>query len=161
MPPVAVIVHQIAGRTRFQLPRSARTTATLATIERGLADCPGVTTVLVNPLIGTVLVSHRTGLDALNRYAAEHDLFTLATPGAATPTVRGLVTDGVERLDRQLRQLTGGAYDLDEALFVALSAAIVVQALRGRLLGPASALLSYAAALLALKRSGRRPDSDG
>jgi hypothetical protein len=155
MLPIAYVAHNVEDRTRLRIPSRKGDAAFFAGVERALAACEGVAYVETNPMTGSVLLRHTAPIADLTSYALEHQLFTLQPYTLPANTVLNTVSDRLDQAERTLQQMTHGAFDLNELLFVGLLGAVAVQVLRGKTLGPASALLSYAAAVLAVHRAKR------
>lgn len=148
-------MHTIAGRSRLRVPSRKGDAGYFAHVGRALGAEPGVAEVTTNALTGSILVVHRGPADALWQAAASAQLFQVVPASDTAPVVTDLASKGVNRLEQRLNVLTHGRFDLYELIFTGLIGAAIVQMLRGQLLGPASALLSYAAAILVASRARR------
>jgi hypothetical protein len=153
MLPSATILHTLQDRTRFHIPSRKGDAVFFAAVEKNLASHPQVHQVIANPLTGSVLVRHNMVLADLTRYAQDQQLFTLQAEEPAASRVLNLASDSIDQVDHLVRRTTQGAFDLTELLFVGLIAAAIIQFLRGRVLGSATTLLSYAATLLVSHRT--------
>lgn len=155
MLPAAYVAHQTRDRIRFRIPARKGDTRFFADLEQAFAALGGVAYVEANPLTGSVLLRHTVDPDELTRYALEQRFFTLQPDALPEHTVLNLVSTRLDQFDYTVQRTTGGAVDLNELLFIGVLAASAIQLLRGKALGPASALLSYAAAILASHRAKR------
>ncbi|MFN3594155.1 MAG: hypothetical protein ACK4TK_05665 [Thiobacillaceae bacterium] len=138
MLPEAVIAHRLPGRLRLRLDRQRAGPVLLAVAEK-LQACPGIRSVTVNPLTGSLLILHATGEDEILRYAESHALFSVRpTSGGEARTD---ATAGLRALSQGVRQVTGGTLDLDGLLMLALTGLALQQAIEGNVMVPAAALL--------------------
>jgi hypothetical protein len=157
----AILVHHIAGRTRFRIPDKRGDTAYLAGVSEQLRHCPGVTSVTSSATTGSVLVVHETAdADVLLAYARTLDLFeVLERPAAAVEKNRApaeIVNDSLQRVDDWVRAETGLRTDLRSLALTGLIGAAVWQMLRGQLLPAAGTLIWYA---LSVAAEGRQRSS--
>ncbi len=155
MLPVAHLSHALTDRIRLHIPVRKGDTAYFAALEKALAAHRQVTHVETNPLTGSLLIYHNSEQAELLRFAQEQELFQLQPEFPAQQQVLATAEAQLDQADRALRRLTQGIFDLKELLFVSLIGAAVIQTFRGRFLGSATALLSYAATILMLHRSQR------
>lgn len=155
MLPVAHLSHALTDRLRLHIPLCKGDAAYFAAVEKALAAHKQVTHVETNPLTGSLLIYHNGEQAELLRFAQEQQLFQLEPEFPAQQQVLAAAEAQLDQADRALRRLTQGAFDLKELLFVGLIGAAVIQTFRGRFLGSATALLSYAATILMLQRSQR------
>lgn len=153
MPPVAYVSHALAERLRLRIPTRKGDAAYFAVIEKTFSGHDQVTHVETNPLTGSVLLYHHTDQAALVDFAQKQQLFQLQPDAPVAHRALQAAEEQVERADRTIRRLTQGSFDLNDLLFVGLLGAAAIQTLRGRILGPSAALLSYAAAILAFHRT--------
>lgn len=137
--PRATPVHETPGRLRLRI---AERRGRLAYFERTgarLAECPGVVSVRSNPESGSIVVRHRAKRDGIVAFAEQHALFQLSDAPAEPEPVLKLPSIGPRDL-----------------LVLGMIAAAIFQLSRGRLFGPASALLFNAAQI-----AGWMATSDG
>lgn len=158
MLPVATVAHSLQGRTRFRIPSQKGNDDFFRTAEQVLGDHPQISYLETNVQTGSILIYHRNELAALQHLVQEQELFTTQAPTPTPERALASTSDRLDQLDRLLRRITRGAFNLDELLFVTLIGAALVQAVRGRVMAPATTLLSYAATLLALHRANRKPE---
>lgn len=153
MQPFAQLVHQMNGRVRLRIPARKGDHSYFAQLESRLAAHKDVAAVEVNPLTGSVLIRHRGNAMTVIAYATQQQLFTLTPTSEAANVALHTVSDGLDQLDDAVKRTTRGAFDLNELLFVMLLGISFVQLLRGKIFGPATSILSYAAAILTLHRT--------
>ena len=149
---VAHLSHALTDRIRLHIPGRKGDAAYFAALEKALAAHKQVTHVETNPLTSSVLIYHKADQAALLRFAQDQQLFQLQPEFPAQQQVLAAAEAQLDQADRTLRRLTQGVFDLKELLFVGLIGAAVIQTFRGRFLGSATALLSYAATILMLRR---------
>jgi hypothetical protein len=158
MAPIAYIVHSIQDRIRFHIPSRKRDAAYFTELEKAFAACNTVLAVETDPLTASILLKHKGDPADLTQYALEHRLFASPPPAVAVNPPIVAVASRLEQLDQTVQRMTQGAFDLNGIAFVGLVGAGLFQVWRGRTLGSATSLLSYAVALLALQRT-KRPTS--
>lgn len=156
MLPVAHVSHELTGRVRIRIPERKGDEDYLARVGQALSKAEGVIAIEVNPLTGSLLIRHRSTTAELLRFAQTQQLFALEAPNTDQERLLHLAAEGVEKLEDLVHRVTQGQTSLAEVLFVSLVGLAGLQALRGHALGPSTALLSYAAGLLALHRANSR-----
>ncbi|MCS7221351.1 MAG: hypothetical protein RML36_08560 [Anaerolineae bacterium] len=156
MLPVAYVSHELAGRLRIRIPERKRDKEYLTWVSQVLSRAEGVIAIEVNPLTGSLLIRHRSTTAELLRFAQEQQLFALEAPDTGQERLLNLAAEGVGKLEDLVHRVTQGQTSLNEVLFVTLVGLAGLQALRGHALGPSTALLSYAAGILALHRANSR-----
>lgn len=97
-----------------------------------MADCPGVRSVEINHLTGSVLMLHNAGPETIVEYAGFCDFFRYSGSN-----IHQRVSEGFSDLDKNVRKITGGDLDLGTAVFLALAGAGIYQIARGNLGTPA------------------------
>lgn len=128
----AYAAHHIHGRTRFRIPDRRGDPIFLTEVAARVARLPGVTDVDTNPQTGSILVHHSVSLDTLldrvlGPEVAEIVEFVLSSP----PLARRVRAD-VDAIDQAIRRYTGGEFDLNTVLSLALIAMAALQVVRGR-----------------------------
>jgi hypothetical protein len=148
MTPGGVLVHHLAGRTRFRVPKKRGDAGYFANVTEQLGQCPGVTSVTGSEVTGSVLVLHDAPEpDVLVAYARTFELFDVDAAVPAVDAVRSpaeLITHSLGQLDRWIRAETGRGTDLRSLMLTGLVGAAVWQALRGSVLPAAGTLIWYA-----------------
>jgi Heavy metal associated domain 2 len=153
--PRAELCHYSPGRIRLRIRDRRWDEDFFQHVKDVVGTWPGVAQVEVNPISAGVLV-HFTGspLDLAQR-AAESGLFALDTAALAQPAA-GPSLDRARaefnRIDRQVRELTGGGADLRALVVLALLMGGIYQLFRGNVAAPAVTLLWYAGDALGLWR---------
>jgi hypothetical protein len=161
MNPAGVLVHHVAGRTRFRIPEKRVDSGYFANVARQLAQCPGVLSVTASQVTGSVLVLHEAAEpDVLVAYARTFDLFdvpdsTPDAPGATRPPAE-ILGHGLAQLDQWIRTQTGRRTDLRSVALTALVGAALWQTLRGQLLPAGATLIWYALAVASRDRESDR-----
>lgn len=85
MLPVAVIEHQAPGRVRLRVPSKRGDQAFFDAVAEGLAGHPLVDGLRTDPRLGSVIVTHREGAEAILAAAAERGAFQIGgRPAAAS-----------------------------------------------------------------------------
>jgi hypothetical protein len=165
MTPGGVLVHHIAGRTRFRVPEKRGDGGYFANVTEQLGQCPGVSAVSASEVTGSVLVLHEaTEPDVLIAYARTFELFDL--PAVTVPAVNAgrppaeLMTDGLDQVDGWIRAQTGRSTDLRSLALTGLIGAAVWQTLRGQLLPAAGTLIWYALTVATNDRRRSGHDTD-
>jgi len=124
MPPRAYISHRTEGRLRLRVPDRRRDVAFFDGLRKGLAACPGIGKIDVNPLTTGVLITHFCPVEKLTGFIADQQLLQLdAVPGL--PERRGFLNPGE---------------DIMRMLPPALVVLGATQVVRGNVLGPAAGL---------------------
>lgn len=159
MIPKAHLVHESAGRLRVRIPSKKNDAAYLQSLRDRFRGMTGISAVHVNPSIGSALFLHSVEGSVIMQYAREQQLFDVTAEPELRPTdLYRAVRELFRGADRQVRDVTRGAFDLGSATVLALVAAGAVQILRGG----AGALPWYAAFWYALnifmKASGEQGD---
>jgi hypothetical protein len=123
MIPDAVIAHASTGRLRVKIPSQRGNLGALKSYGDQLAACPGVLSIEVNPVTGSMLLIHQTTVDEIATYARSKDLFSLEEqkgPKAPSADLRRNLGEAFKSIDRQIRSLTDGDMDLRGAALAAL-----------------------------------------
>ena len=135
MMPEAIIAHESSGRLRIKIPASRGDAGVLAAYRDYLSQCPGIISVEINPVTGSMLFLHQTSAAAIFDYAHEKNVFARKVPVPATrekaPALQKDMADTFKGFDRQIRSLTDGDMDLRGMAFAALAMSGIYQILRG------------------------------
>jgi hypothetical protein len=126
MIPDAVIAHVSAGRLRIKISSQKGNLAALKSQGDQLAACPGVLSIEVNPVTGSILLIHQTTESAIAEYVRSKNLFSLEEqkgPKVPSADLRRNLGETFRSVDRQIQNLTDGDMDLRG---VALAALIVM-----------------------------------
>lgn len=155
MLPTVDVAHHHAGRTRLRVPARRGDATFFQRVAQAYTERADVAAVETNPLTGSILLHHQAALDDLLRFAVEQQLFAPPPPPPPARSLTLLVSEQLDRLDRFVQHETNETYDLADVAFVGLLAAGAAQFLRGQRLGPTSALLTSAVAVMAYRRRSR------
>jgi hypothetical protein len=142
------IAHESAGRLRFRVAERRGDAAFFERIAAMLARCPGVQTLRVNPLTGSVLIHHESQTDAIVEFARTHELFETKPVRSRRTSPSHRAANTARRVDASLQERTGGTWDLRELAFVVLAASGLVQIARHNIWPAGVSLLWYAATLM-------------
>lgn len=99
-----------------------------------MADCPGVRSIDVNPLTGSVLVIHSVASDTIAEYARFCDFFSY---NKADLNIHQRVSESFSDFDNNMRNVTGGGLDIGTTAFLALLGAGIYEIARGNFGAPA------------------------
>ncbi len=135
MIPDAVMTHASQGRLRIRIPSKKGDEESLIFYRKQFAECPGIFSVEVNPVTGSMLFLHTTSIPAIAEYARSKSLFTvqekLLNPGMKPSNLRQNITETFEGLDKKIQSMSDGAVDLGGFAFVVLVGAGMIQILAG------------------------------
>lgn len=146
----AYLAHHIHGRTRFRIPDRRGDPTFLAEVARRLTRLSGVKDVNANPQTGSILVHHSVTLDTLLEGTLGTDVAEIAQFALNSPSLARRVRADVDAIDQAIRRYTGGEFDLNAVVSLALVAMAVLQLVRGRhtTVVPAVSLAWYATELM-------------
>lgn len=135
MPYYADVVHHTKNRIRIKLRDKVRDPAFYEHLKQSAADLPGVESVAINPITGSILCTGMD-LDAHQIAAAlvQKSLLRFEAAPALHPVQRAV--QPFMTLSRKLKGMTGGEVGLTEAGFLALLTIGVIQILRGNITAP-------------------------
>ncbi len=154
----ARLVHRLPGRVRLRVDAKRGDRAWFDALALELSLLENIRSVEANPLTGSLLIRHEGPLERLLEELAARGLLRVSDPEPREIPLARRLAERAEAADARLRRATAGELDLEGAALLVVLLVALVQALRGRLVGPASSLLWYAASLLrGGGRSPRRP----
>lgn len=159
--PPLELVHRCDGRVRLKAVHRGDSAALRAAAER-VAALPAVLRVVSRPATGSIIVDTERGRgtrETLRALRAE-GLVGRTVPRHA-PSLRTVAQANAARLDAALRFETDGALDGRTLLALVLIVGAVVQAMRGQLSGPSTALVLGAYSLLSDGANGDGADATG
>jgi hypothetical protein len=161
MIPRAQIVHQVQGRLRLRIQERRKDADYFEAVREHLEDLPGVESVRVSSVTGSVLVLHpELEFDALAPRLWDCELFhLLAGPPPEVPSFAPLQS-GLAGIDRLLGEGTGGGVDLRTIVFIATMGMAISQIMRGQIMAPAFNLMWNAMGLV-LRNAGDSGGSEG
>ncbi|MEJ2716201.1 MAG: hypothetical protein P8182_03545 [Deltaproteobacteria bacterium] len=131
------MVHSTIGRLRVRIPAKKRDSSYFSLIKESLADCPGIENIEVNPLTGSALVIHDTDPAPIADYAASNGLFRFKPWKGSRRTLFESVEEVLGKLNRRLKMVTGGEFDVPSLFFTVLLVSGLYQIARGNLAAPA------------------------
>jgi hypothetical protein len=160
MIPRAQIVHQVRGRLRMRIQERRKDVDYFEAVRQHLEDLPGVESVRVNSVTGSVLLLHpELDFDELAPRLCDSDLFQLlAGPPPEVPAFAPL-QGGLAGIDRLLGEGTGGGVDLRTVAFIVTMGMAIRQVMRGQIMVPAFTLMWHAMDLV-FRNSGESGESD-
>lgn len=148
MAPLARLAHSLPGRKRVKIDEMRGDPAYFARLEKELAECPGVVTVMTNPRTGTALISHVAEDASLWNYVVEHELFHLGENETAAPTTRPSTVGGTSITEHKSYTESGKKPDIRWLIFLGMMGMGVVQAIKGNIAIPAIGAFWYAFSIL-------------
>lgn len=137
MMPQAREVHATSRRLRLRIPSKKGDGSYFSLIKERLAECPGVESAEVNPLTGSTLILHHTDAATIADYATRNDLFRFKPWKGSRKTLFESVEDILDDLNRRLRRVTGGEFDIPSLFFLVLLISGIYQIARGNIGAPA------------------------
>jgi hypothetical protein len=151
----AHVVHRTRSRIRLRVPDKRGDHGWFSRLRSRLLSLPGVESIHINPLLGSVLMVGAEGaIGALEDTLAEEAVLALTgEPLPQTSALSGLASL-LNSIDRTVEDLSAGSTDLRTLAFVALFGLALRQALRGEIVGPALPLIWYAFTLLENSKAG-------
>lgn len=155
-PPKAHLVHSIPGRMRIRVPEHRGDDRYFSRVQARLQKRPGVKSVIVNALSGSILILHDLGEEELKQYAEDNGLFHIVSEVVQSSPLSERLAGHFEAVGDTFQKATGGVLDLKGITFLALAAAGVIQLVRKKALPEGTTLLWYASALLREKKEPRR-----
>ena len=126
----AYAAHHVHGRTRFRIPDRRGDPIFLTEVATRVARLPGVKDVDANPQTGSILVHHSLSLDTLLDGVLGPDVAEIVEFVLNSPPLARRVRADVEAIDQAIRRYTGGEFDLNTVLSLALIAIAVLQLVR-------------------------------
>ena len=121
--PEAYVAHSSPSRMRIRVPAKKGGTAYFAWLRDQLLSLPGITTVEVNPLTGSVLVVGDVAGGDIREFARVNGLFRFHSAGTAVKPLERVITGGIRQVDLSIRSYTGGQLDLSSLIFLYLAGA--------------------------------------
>ena len=159
MIPDAYISHRTDHRLRIKVPSKKRDHEYFGTLHQHLSGKEGIETVEINPLTGSVLITHNVDADALVAEAQSKSLFTLKKSVPAQPTLHKIVKGHFKGFDDRIKGFTGGSQNIGTLAFLTLAGVGIYQIARGNFTAPAWYTAFWYALNLFLK-SDTEPDTD-
>jgi hypothetical protein len=140
--PEAQLTHFTRGRLRLKIRSRKGDAAYFASLRDRLTQFPLVHQVDVNPLTGSILISH--GLEvtpetaaAIADYTERSGLFRLSTARVGHSPVARTITETFTTVDNRIRGFTNGDFDLPTAATLGLAGFGLFQIGKGNVVAPA------------------------
>lgn len=142
MLPQAYVVHRTRERCRLRIRDKRNDQAYFEELRGRIAESVDGADVRVNPITGSVLVSHgNMSVSELEGRLTETSMFELLDgPQPEAPALEHLFS-GISRIDQAITESSGGGADLRTFMFIGIMAMAMQQMLRGNVMVPAMALL--------------------
>jgi hypothetical protein len=120
----AYVAHRCTGRLRLKIPGQRHNVRYFANLRRQLIENPEIVRIEVNPLTASVLILHREGFDFQD---LRNPFLGLELDCAERlPVIRRPAARPIARLDRGLRQVSGGEVDL-AAVILKVALAVITR----------------------------------
>ncbi len=150
----AYVHHSLPGRLRIKVPEKAGDSSYFRQIQISLSDLDSVDNVQVNSVTGSILLTHNnTTSSDISHFAKENHLFHLGGHDEEQVPIIDKVSQGVNRLDQQLRKTTESGVDTRALMFAAMIGMALWQIRKGQIMVPAMSLLWYAYQLLSPQKA--------
>jgi flagellar basal body P-ring protein FlgI len=153
--PSAHISHATKGRVRFKVPSKRGNARFFTNIKDVLEKNARVAGVVIDPVTGSVLVTHNTDTDSIIKLTESNKFFTLER--RRPRHVSNHLVASFKGLDNKLKSATDGELDLPTASFLTLAGVGIYEIARGNFAAPAWYTAFWYALNIFLKA---RPDSD-
>jgi hypothetical protein len=138
MLPEAHVSHCTIHRLRIRIPSKRGSNSFFRTMEKGLSTLPGIESVEVNPLTGSVLVCHRSDTISICELIRQRCIVNLKEGGRKrTTSLRQDISQGVRAVNTHVSCLTGGKIDLLDVVGLYLIGAGAYQLIKGNFMAPA------------------------
>ncbi|MGA2192354.1 MAG: HMA2 domain-containing protein [Nitrospirota bacterium] len=139
--PKAHVGHTSKGRIRFKVPSKKGDARFFVSVKEKLEKSDKVATIEVNPVTGSILVTHNTDDDSIIKLAEAGKTFKvdiINKPGRPKhPPVSRDMLHGFKGLDEKLKSATGGELDLPSVAFLTLLGIGIYQIIKGNFAAPA------------------------
>ena len=152
--PSAHISHVTKGRVRFKIPAKKGNARFFSNIKDVLEKNTKVAGVEINPVTGSVLVTHKADIDSIIKLAESNKLFKLEK---RRQRLSNNVVESFKSLDNTLKSATDGEIDLPTASFLTLAGVGIYEIARGNFAAPAWYTAFWYALNIFLKA---RPDAN-
>lgn len=145
MLPEAVITHFISGRIRIRIPSKKGDGAFFLSMKERFSNFPGIRTVEVNSLTGSILILHAfdtrsLDIKKLTAYTESNGLFKVEErplSGSSAPFIREKLGESVKGFDEKMKEMTSGELDLSTVAFLLLLGVGIYQIGAGNFAAPA------------------------
>ncbi len=137
MIPEAQVSHQMSYRIRIKIPSKKGNDSYFSNLKETLSKYPGVTSVVISPERGSVLILHECDVKELFAYAKNKGLFVQKVFSEKRKSVFNSIAGMFQNYNYRLRLFTNGALDIPSLVFLSLVASGMYQIARGKLSAPA------------------------
>lgn len=146
--PRAYVAHILDHRLRIRIPTKRESKKYFMKLESTLIKCHQITSIKVNPITASLLLSYEGKVLDIKNYAETHQLFKLEMKsekrkGSPEPLSKKIHNE-LTRIDKRLTIQSSGTLDLPSIVFTGLIGATAIQLYRGALFPPALSLLDSA-----------------
>ena len=152
--PSAHISHATKGRVRFKIPSKKGHARFFTNVKDVLEKNARVSGVVIDPVTGSVLVTHNTDTASIIKLAESNKFFKL---GRRRPQISNNLVESFKCLDSKLRSATDGELDLPTTSFLTLAGVGIYEIARGNFVAPAWYTAFWYALNIFLKA---RPDAN-
>ena len=120
MLPDGYVCHRTHERIRIRIPSKRGSAEFFASVRAQFADLEGVEKLEINHLTASVLLVTRTETRTIADHAAANGLFALKEPTADSTMLSRRMAGDFNRLNEQVKRLTGGEIDVPGLTFLGL-----------------------------------------
>jgi Heavy metal associated domain 2 len=153
--PSAHISHTTKGRVRFKVPSKKGNARFFTNIKDTLEKDARVAGVVIDPVTGSVLVSHNADTDSIIKLTEANKFFKIER--RRPRHVSNNVVENFKNIDNKLKSVTDGELDLPTVSFLTLAGVGIYEIARGNFAAPAWYTAFWYALNIFLKA---RPDVD-
>jgi hypothetical protein len=122
-----------------------------AQAEESLKKCESIVKVETNPLTGSILILHSSGIDEIKEFAEREGLFIIQAandPAPPPPPLFEQISTGLKSFDTRVGEMSNGQLNGREMALSGLLIAAAYQLVRGNLFPAGGTLVWYALNLL-------------
>jgi copper chaperone CopZ len=148
----ARITHRTPERLRLKIPSRKGDYPYFDSLRRQLSNLPGVKSVEVNPMTGSLLFLLEPGRE-ISLAKAAGNYFTLLEEDPGTLTLQDAVANLFGEINRKIGSFTGGGLDLRSFVFAGCVALGIYQISIGNIVAPAWYVAFWYAMTLATQNS--------
>ncbi len=130
--PEAVVVHFTTNRLRLRISSQKRNHTYFKTLATMLSDIDGVSAVDVNPITGSVLMSHNLELKMLIDRLNEKGHFKIKMDNGSKGNLHKQIESFFTDANRKVIKATGGELNLPMLIFISLLSTSLLQIIRGQ-----------------------------
>lgn len=137
MLPEAFVAHVAPGRLRVKIPGRKGSAEYFTGVGDLLRSLPGVESLRLNEVTGSVLLEGNVRLEDLSAHAEAKGLFRLCPGPPPVEAMCRRISGGMKDVDRVILDASSGQFGLSGAVFLGLAAAGFYQLSVGNLVAPA------------------------